>query len=207
MKKLFTAFLFLLLMLSSCRMSSTGPESTVNSFFTAAKILDTETMAGLVNPAKIEVIGRVKEFLVEDEQNPLADVFAEYFRKAASEMTYNIVETEIDEDKSLVVVDCFYVDPGVLFMEVFDAYCTRLFSMTFEEGELDEQKLQQETAEALATDNLSADADSIFTMSLVKIDDEWYLDNINEDLWDILTAGFTSAVAELSTRGSENADD
>lgn len=201
MKKLLSLFLLVMLLITSCGLGSPGPDKTVDAFFTAAKTLDTQTMATLINPAKEEEIEGMKDFMKEEENDPFSSGFRDYFTEAATKISYKILETKIEEDRAKVSLEVQHVDSGSLLSDVFSEIFKRAFEVSFSGDVVNEEEMFTEIIADLVPETLEADATKTFTVELIKLEDKWYFDELNEELMDVLSAGFISAVENLDFFG------
>lgn len=199
--------LSLILILSGC--SSSKPEDTVKGFMEGMKNFNAEEMASKVNPSNTEVKEDVQSLIEDGEE--FQNYFMNYLKENAKEITYTVKEAKLDGDKATVDIDVKYVDGTPLFTAVVTDYFQKAMStafsgveMTDEEASnifLDSMKTQQENIEKTYSEKT-------ITVNCIKINDIWYIDNLNDELLDVATSNIFSAADEMNNSlNSENQEE
>lgn len=215
MKKLIIGVMALMLILTGCS-SNAKPEDTVDTFFTAVKGFDLEKAAKTLSPEAIdeleEKLNEVSEDLIEDEDEDGEDVedidytSLEGFTEAKAvvqgylgKLEYKVGEATIAGDNkelATVVVNVSYVDAGEVFTNTFREMFGRTLGMAFTGEELSETEISEialkvfnEQAEAYEAAKVSKD----ITLNLTKIEDKWFIDELDEEAINVLLFGIQDA--------------
>ena len=195
-KKLFSIMLAAVIMVSMVGCSSSKPENTVNEFLKNSKNFDLAAMNENISPdsqSDSDVVEAVKD---NEDLKP----YLKFFKKNAQKMTYTIKETNIDEDEATVTVDFKYVDSSdalnAAFTELLKVAFTQAFSgneMSYEEIE----KLITDTLTEYESENSDKFAEKTLDLYCIKVDNKWYIDDFDEEFFDVLLCNYISSLENL----------
>jgi len=196
MKKLILAITMLAILFSFAACGEEEqPDAVVDQYFQAAQQLDIEKMSTTILPTNTEGIEETENFL-SSEEDVYSNYFIEYIKGNAEKMTYTIQETAEDGDQAVVTVDCKYIDVA----PVLEATINDVFSEVFDRAMAGEDMTEEETAqmfvESMKAQVESTDetyAEKTIDVNVEKLDGQWYIADINDDLLDVTTCGFFAA--------------
>lgn len=200
MNKKVSIIVFIVIMsltLSACS-SQAKPEDTVAELFKAMKNFDLELMRTKINPNSIDEDDQVFDFNEEDDV--FVEYLIEYVKSNADKISYEIKESEINEDKAVVDVDVKYIDGAPLFRATFTQYMQEVFALAFIQDDLTDE----ENAEIFinAMEEQKEKAEEAFTektlkVECIKIDDQWYIEDASDELLDVAMSNFLSVAERL----------
>lgn len=213
MKKLIIGVMALMLILTGCS-SNAKPEDIVDTFFTAVKGFDLEKAAKTLSPEAIdeleEKFNEVSKDLVEDEDGEdVEDIdytSLEGFTEAKAviqgylgKLEYKVGEATITGDNkelATVVVNVSYVDAGEVFTNTFGEMFGRIIGMAFTGQEPSETEISEIALEIFneqAEEYKEARASKDITLNLTKIEDKWFIDELDEETVNVLLFGIQDA--------------
>lgn len=182
------------------------PDKVVSEFVEGMKEFDFEKMSSKINP---DNVGDIDEILgiYDNEEGSLENHFMEYIKENARKITYTINESKIDGKDAEVNVSFKYVDGGPLFKSTFREYMKELFVVVFShinEEVSDEQytdvfiKAMEEQKELIEESFVEKNLD----IECIKIQDNWYIDELDDDILDVLMSNMISAMEEIGEEDS-----
>ena len=178
--------------LAACS-SGPKPEDTVKKFFEAMKAFDFETMQSCVDG----------EFDAEDmlgEEEDLTGLM-DYLKENASQISYKIGSSSVNEDTATVDVSVEYTDASEVLGEAFSTYIAAMFTALFG-GDMTEEELEQAftdgLADAIANHETSRAAEDL-TLDLKLVGEEWKLTDVSEELANVLLSNFMGAMDSLES--------
>jgi len=194
----------ILVSLVSC--SSLKPDATVKTFFEAVQRFDFDEMANTIVPDKqVEVLVEISEIQSQNDEMPKE--FYDFLRLNAGKLTYKILDAQVTGDNATVSVSVNYIDAGPIIQATLGEFFVKMLGLSFggtepteemteemfmtllnEQIELQEEKFKEKTVE----------------VNLEKINDVWYVADINDDLLDIVMSGFISALEGINNAFSLN---
>ena len=183
-KKLFSIMLAAVIMVSMVGCSSSKPENTVNEFLKNSKNFDLAAMNENISPDSQSDSDVVEA--VEDNED--LKPYLKFFKKNAQKMTYTIKETNIDEDEATVTVDFKYVDSSDALNAAFSGN-----EMSDEEIE----KLITDTLTEYESENSDKFAEKTLDLYCIKVDNKWYIDDFDEEFFDVLLCNYISSLENL----------
>lgn len=199
-KKIVSMVLLSVLVLVLVGCGGPKPEDTVNKYLTAAKVLDTETMATCILPSNEEDVQSTKDITDTEKDGEYPTYFKDYMTDSAKKMTYSITETKVTDDKAVVTVKCKYIDGGPLLKATIGEAFTKMLGSAFSGVEQTEEEtnemfvsIMKEQSELLGEKY----KENTFKINCKKQDDNWYIAEVNNDLEDVVTLGFASVGADL----------
>ena len=187
-KKLFSIMLAAVIMVSMVGCSSSKPENTVNEFLKNSKNFDLAAMNENISPDSQSDSDVVEA--VEDNED--LKPYLKFFKKNAQKMTYTIKETNIDEDEANVTVDFKYVDSS----DALNAAFTQAFSVN-EMSDEEIEKLITDTLTEYESENSDKFAEKTLDLYCIKVDNKWYIDDFDEEFFDVLLCNYISSLENL----------
>lgn len=173
------------------------PEDAVKGYFQAAKNFDGKAMAGFIIPLNTEDREQIEELGTATVDNEISKYMVGYLRDNAKKMTYQIKSSSSDGNKAKVTVESKYVDDGPLMKEVLGEVIGEMVTIAFSGQESsgdavtklfsDLIKEKRETyPETFKTETLE--------IALVKQDDKWFIDQVDDKMQDVISSGFMSVL-------------
>jgi len=201
MKKVISALVMSLLVLSLFACSSPSPKDTVSGFLDASKKADYKTMVTYVDPANTGEMQNVETIYSDSVDDIFVEFYQEYLKSKLPKMTYEIVSSDIKGDNASVEVNAKYIDGGIVLKAAMGDVITKAMGMAFSgQNPTDEEmnKLFLDTINEKA--NTLADTYKEVTLKIdcVKKDGKWYISEANDNLVDIVSLGFLSAAGDIS---------
>lgn len=197
MKKLISGLLLFVMMVSLSGCGSTASaKGTVEQYFAAAKKLDTETMKKLIVPSNTDDADMMDD-MNDAEEDASAKFFLDYLKTNAGKMTYKVLDETIDEDQAVVKVESRYVDGAPLIQATFGEAMIKMLGEAFSGQEPTEEETTQMFEDIMKEQQEKIDETfKTVTMDidLVHQDDQWYIREVNDDMSDVISSGFFSAL-------------
>ncbi len=184
-----------LFLFSAC--STSGPEKTVEAFCIAMQNFDIDAMEALAPSSNETPEGQEENFELSDIPVELLD----YLKGNLKEMTYKVGEVKKEGDKATVKVSFVYKDAKEMILQSFKD----MFTMSFENiFSLFGKEFDEDSADKMFIDVFNKNKDKIkpidakadVTFNCKKIDDSWIIVDMGDDVGNILTSGFLSAMGE-----------
>lgn len=198
-----TIALAMLAALSACGPKIPTPTETADTFLTALKAQDKETLASAYAGGDLDLLEEAAESDESEETNEdsgLTKVYEEQMVPKLLDFDYEISNEQIDGDKATVDVKITTFRIGDAFTAFFSEYISQAFMLAFSDA-------SEEDIDALATTILSgklADLteksyEKTATLSLSMKDDKWVVDEIQtgDDIVDALTGGLVTAFSGM----------
>ena len=195
-RKLFSIILAAIFVISLVGCSSAKPEDTVDVFLKNTQELNLEKMAESMNP---DLKDSFDEITSEESDDSLSD-YLDYFRKNAAKMTYEIKGAEVDGDSAVVTVDFKYVDGTDVLEDAFAKAFEEAISQAFAGKEMSEDEIEDLFIETL--NSSESEGEETFATKTVKIDcgkkdNKWYIDDLDEDFFDVIFCNYLSSMDEI----------
>ena len=196
-KKLFSIILASILVISlvGCNNStnstssakSAKPEDAVEVFLKNTENLDFNEMSKDINPDSKDTLDELKDMESDDTS------LMEYFRKNAPKMTYEIKDSKVDGDNATVTVDFEYIDGTYAFEDASSKLVEEVLNQAEDEKEMTDDETQTFFSDAVN----KYESEDIFTKKTIEIDcikkgDKWYVKDINDDLYNVITCNYQS---------------
>ena len=171
--------------LCGCGDKAPTPTETADTFLTAVKAQDTETIKTVYEGETIDMLASLDEDEEESdgEDSLLSD---EYFEKTLLpkmlDFDYELSNEKIDGNKATVDVKITTYDIGSAFTAFMADYFTQAITMAFE-GASDEEieKLANTTFESKMAELKEKTYSETVTLNLVNKDDVWKVAKIDDD--------------------------
>ena len=195
-KKLFSIMLAAVIMVSMVGCSSSKPENTVNEFLKNSKNFDLAAMNENISPdsqSDSDVVEAVKD---NEDLKP----YLKLFKKNAQKMTYTIKETNIDEDEATVTVDFKYVDSSDALNAAFTELLKVAFTQAFSGNEMSDEEIEKLITDTLTeyeSENSDKFAEKTLDLYCIKVDNKWYIDDFDEEFFDVLLCNYISSLENL----------
>jgi hypothetical protein len=198
MKRVISAVLVMVLILSFVGCSGSKPDNVVKTFCDAIKAFDLEAAAACTESGSDEISGLYDDTETEDA----AEQIMTYVKECASKMTYTLGESKVDNDNATVVVSFTYVDAAPVITSAMGEYITQAFALAF--SDVDESEIENlfstvfaEKVETVETSTATADV----TFNCVKVDGDWkiasFSDEDEETITNVITSNISSALDGL----------
>ena len=195
-KKLFSIMLAAVIMVSMVGCSSSKPENTVNEFLKNSKNFDLAAMNENISPDSQSDSDVVEA--VEDNED--LKPYLKFFKKIAQKMTYTIKETNIDEDEATVTVDFKYVDSSDALNAAFTELLKVAFTQAFSGNEMSDEEIEKLITDTLTeyeSENSDKFAEKTLDLYCIKVDNKWYIDDFDEEFFDVLLCNYISSLENL----------
>ena len=190
--------------LSACGPKIPTPTETADTFLTAIKAQDSETLATVYAGGELDLLKAAAETDESEEVNDnsgLTKVYKEQMLPKMLDFDYELSNEQIDGDKATVDVKITTYPIGDAFTAFFSDYISQAFILAFSDT-------SEEELDALATTILAgkiADLDEksyekTVTLNLTMKDDKWIVDEFEEgsDTVDAITGGLVSSMKTMS---------
>lgn len=201
-----TIIMALLIVASGCS-SQKKVEKVVGDFTEAMKAFDLEEMSNKINPKDTDGKEVVSE-LDEEVEGSAEKYFIDYIRTNAKKIKYDIEESIVEDDKAIVTVKYKYVDGGPLFKAAFGEYMQQVFASAFTGPEMTDEQISEMLLTIMKQKNEEIEetfTEKTIDIKCVKIDGEWYIDDLNDDIIDVITSNMVSMAEGMND--SFNLDD
>ena len=213
-KKLFviTLVLAMLACLCACGPGIPTPTETVDTFPTALKAQDNETLETVYAGSDfdlLEAAAEADESEETDEDSGLNKIYEEQMVPKMLDFDYELSNEQIEGDKATVDVKITTYNIGNAFTSFFSDYLSQALILAFSDA-------SEEDLDALATTILSgklADLteksyEKTATVNLSMKDDKWVVDEVQNgsDIVDALTGGLVTAFSGMEDAMSEWAE-
>ena len=115
-------------------------------------------------------------------------------------MTYTIKETNIDEDEANVTVDFKYVDSSDALNAAFTELLKVAFTQAFSGNEMSDEEIEKLITDTLTeyeSENSDKFAEKTLDLYCIKVDNKWYIDDFDEEFFDVLLCNYISSLENL----------
>lgn len=174
------------------------PEETVIEFMESTKRFDIETIISKIDPQhrqKADKISKLYAKAQKEEYKYLLD----YFKDNAKEITYKTNDTTITGDSAIVNVKVNYIDGTPLFKAVVAEYMKKALDST-----ISGQKLKPEETVKIIIASIEQKEliekrviEKEIDIKCVKIGDEWYIEELDQDLSNVITSNILSSIEKI----------
>lgn len=194
---LFSIFFASLFFMVGCNSTQeVKPDDTVKAFFEAAKKFDVEGIKTTFDANDAENIVNINDQLTDTSK-----FFTEYMKENASEISYEIENSEVTENEAVVTVKAKYVDSGDILGAVIAEAMPKLFSLALSGSEPTDEDMENIIVEILNEKASTLEKkykEAVINISLIKKEDKWYITNVNDEIYDVLSSGIYSAGQSIS---------
>ena len=198
-----TIVLAMLAALSACGPKIPTPTETADTFLTAVKAQDKETLATVYAGGDLDLLEEAAESDESEEANEdsgLTKVYEDQMVPKMLDFDYELSNEKIDGDKATVDVKITTYDIGSAFTAFMADYFTQAITMAFE-GASDEEieKLANTTFESKMSELKEKTYSETVTLNLVNKDDVWKVAEIDDDdeFWNALTGNMIKTLDQL----------
>lgn len=203
MKKVVSVLLILAisLNLSACS-GSPKPETTVSEFIEASKQFDFEKMSSKINPSSSTDKDMISELEEGFEEDSFEKYFMEYLKQNAKKITYTIVESEVNGDYATITVDFKYVDGGPLLKATLGDVFTQSISKALAGTEMNDDEMTELFISSMQAQKEIIDeafVDKEIDIKCIKVDDKWYIDDIDMDFMNMMISNFATVFEDLNS--------
>ncbi len=204
MKKFFSLMLALIMAFSlvGCGAKEEVPDTVVKAFCEGMKKFDAEAMKTcVVDGSEVNM-----EDVSLDEETP--PEISEYLVKLASEITYNITNSNVEGDAGTVTVQFSHADITPVMTAVMGEYITQAFAMAFA-GASDEAmdalftNLFKEKIESTET----ITAEKTIEFPCIKTDSGWKISEVPDDVVHVLTCNMATAFEGMDDVDGEESEE
>lgn len=192
--------------LTSCT-NGVKAEDTVKGYFQAAKNFDGKAMAGFIAPSnatdrkEMEGLGSATA-----EENDISQYMLSYLKGNAKKMTYQVKSSQEDANKAKVTVESRYVDGGPFMKEVMGEALGQMITLAFSGKEPTEEEISTMFSSVIK-ENSGSHPETFKTetldIELVKVENKWYINQVDNKMQDVITSGFFSVVDEMGDAFSQ----
>lgn len=186
--------------------SKVKPEEVVSTYFDAYQKQDVETMDTVVIASSTQETVETNE---AEDDTEYVEYFEDYLKTNAEKMTYKVIDSEVDEDKAVVTVDCRYVNGGPLLKATISEVFQKMIGMAFAGIEMSEEETNQMFLSTMKEQSKTIGEtykETTIKIDCVKQDGKWFIAEVSDEMSDILTSGFTSVGKELDSIGEEESN-
>jgi len=202
MRKLISLLLILTLVLLTIGCSSqANPETAVKNYLEAVKKFDVETMNSLMAEPEEDYF---KEML--EDEGEMATYFMDYIKDNAKKIEYEIINTETEDNTAKVDVKAKFINGSPLIIETFGEFFKNLMAEAFSGNELSEEETEALMIEIMEEKSKEIETEFVeteFTINLVKKDNNWYLEEVSDELTNVVTSNFFKAFDEINESFNE----
>lgn len=177
----FITVLLCAVLLCGCNINT--PENTVNKFCEALKNFDSEAINSCFNASSIDLTGLMSDGATAGD-DMYTELFIDYFKESAKEITYTLSEPIINDDTAVITVGFSYVDATPVISAAITEYMSQAFMLAL--GGADEEMLENLMLSIFKSKVDTVDTD--FTYSTVDItcvksssDNKWLIQEFNAD--------------------------
>jgi len=202
MRKLISLLLILTLVLLTIGCSSqANPETAVKNYLEAVKKFDVETMNSLMAEPEEDYF---KEML--EDEGEMATYFMDYIKDNAKKIEYEIINTKTEDNTAKVDVKAKFINGSPLIIETFGEFFENLMAEAFSGNELSEEETEALMIEIMEEKSKEIETEFVeteFTINLVKKDNNWYLEEVSDELTNVVTSNFFKAFDEINESFNE----
>lgn len=175
------------------------PDTTVIEFMESAKKFDIESMISKIDPQHRDGMDDISE-LYEEGQKEENIYLLDYFKDNAKDITYKITDTRTSGDSAIVSVNVNYIDGTPLFRSVMSDYTKKVLASKFTGRELTQDQTIEIIIASMKKHEESVQKPTVnkqLEIKCIKIDDEWYIEELTEDLSNVVTSNILSAIEKI----------
>lgn len=138
---------------------------------------------------------KINNQLPNDE---LFKIQTEYLKKNASQITYKIEEVKEKDNKVLAKIKFRYVDMSSILENTLNEYSEETEDKNIAEKEKD--KILENILKREISESTPVYIEKIVKVEHIKINDKWYINNLNDDLIDVMLSDYLETFDKLKTR-------
>lgn len=178
---------------------NTVAQESVTEFMESAKKFEIEKMISKVDPNNRDDMGKISK-IYEESQKGENIYLLDYFKENAQMITYDITDTTIEGNNAIVSMDISYVDGTPLFKAVTKDYMKQVLSSKISGKSLNKEETIKMVISSMKKQEEKIEEPIIqktTDVKCVKIDGEWFIEEINEDLYNMLTSNVISYIEKI----------
>lgn len=202
--KIFILFIIIVFLITGC---GRKPEDTIKGFVTAMKHFDFEKMGDYV---LVEEDNSDEDEDLNVEEN-FPEEIKEYFRENASEIEYEILETNVSEDSGIVKTKFKYVDGTSVMTSAFRDYLGEAFILAFSSEEISEERVNELfmsiLREKIEAEETKRFVDRTIDIPVKKVEGEWYISDISNRLLDVFMSNYVTLFEDFESEDFEDGGD
>ena len=204
-KKLFviTVIMAMLACLYACGPGIPTPAETADTFLTALKEQDSETLATVYEGGELDLLDKAAESDESDEaeDSSLNDVYEEQLKPILLDFDYEISNEQINGDNASVDVKIKTYSIGEAFSAFFEDYISEAFVLAFSDVTEEELDTLASTILSKKLDELAEkDYEKSATLTMSKVDGKWMVNELEtgDEIVDGLTGGLMTAFTDMT---------
>ena len=198
-----TIVLAMLAALSACGPKIPTPTETADTFLTAVKAQDNESLAAVYAGDGLDLLEKAAEAdesEIADEDSGLTRIYEEQMIPRMLDFDYELSNEQIDGDKATVDVKFTAYNIGDAFTAFFSDYLSQALMLAFSDpSEEDLDALAATVLSGKLADLTEKTYETTATLSLSMQDGKWVVDEIRtgDEIVDGLTGGLMTAFANM----------
>ena len=192
MKKILSILLVLVMVFGLTACGGPKPEDTVKAFCDSMKAFDFDGM-------QAHLVNKLDEDQIIGEEVEEMSGFVDYMKSCASLMTYSVGKASVNGDSATVPVEFKFKDSTDFVKDLMKELFAKLFEIMFS-GE----DMSDEEAESLISDMIMQkspaelpDTTASVNFTLQKVDKDWKVKELTEDMANILTSNMVKAMDSI----------
>lgn len=171
----------------------TAPKRALNDFLKNVQKLDLDNMASKVSGGDLSLL---------DSQDITDPAFSDFYRQAASLMTYDIKSMRSHGSSATVTAEIKYPDGTDVYKNTISDFMKQVLSSAYSDTAMSEEEMKSQLAQYLTQhsqdlgqsySNLSVD------FSMIKENGAWYVQTLNPELLQVITANFNTVEQTLGS--------
>jgi len=183
-----------------CGTAEPKPEATVTTFCNAMKEFDFAKMQSCVNDTFTE-----GDTLNKSDDMP--ESFYNSMKDYAKSITYTIGTSTVEGDSAKVDVTFKYKDASAVITTALGDYMYKALALAFSGGNTSDEAMSDLFVSSF-NDSLTKaevkDAETTTTFNLIKVDSEWKIKDVSNEIVYVLTSDIVKALADWSNNDSES---
>lgn len=195
-KKIIATIMSLILVIGLCSCGGPTPTETVDSFLTAVKSSDAETIKTVYSDDSFEFLDEISGSESDDEFDK---ELTEKLVPKIIDFDYELSNEKIDGDKATVDVTFTTYNIGTALTSFMTEYFSQALALAFSDTSDEQMEKIAETLFKSKLDSMEKNYTDTVTVSLTKKDNAWVIDEFADqgDFYDAFLGGAITAVKDL----------
>lgn len=178
-KKIITTIMSLILVIGLCSCGGPTPTETVDSFLTAVKSSDAETIKTVYSGESFDFSGKISN--PEDDDEELNKITTEVLVPKMLDFDYELSNEKIDGDKATVDVAFTTYNFGNALTSFMTDYFSQALALAFSDTSEEQMNKIAATLYKKSIENMDKNYAGKATISLSKNDGAWIIDEFDDE--------------------------
>ena len=182
------------------------PIEVVTEFIEAMKEFDIDEMTTKVKPDQRGELDKINSFQ-QGNKDESAEYLFDFMKGNAEKINYEVLDSNTEGDRASINVNFNYVDGTPLYKATIKEYIKKTVSLAVTGKKRTNEETFKLIVQIMKDKKDSVElpmVDKAVLIDCVKIDNEWYIEQLNEDIMDVASSNLLSYSKDIEDKFNVN---